>query len=109
MKNWVQLPDWSNSATVNGSGVATITYQSPTPADVRLTQISVSIPGTTIGIAQVTLNGIFVVGTAAGWADTSAGDPPIYVARGDQLKIIWTGATVGATAYVYIVGEQAGT
>lgn len=95
---WVTQPVQAQSTIISGGGTGTVTYQRLTQYGVRINSLSVAVPGTTQGQAAMYLNGMYVVGTSAGWGDTAGGDPPCVSNPGDTVTVVWTGCLPGSTA-----------
>ena len=70
-------------------GVGTIKYGSP--LDMRLTQIAISASVGQQGRATLFINDVFVLASLNAWQDVADGDPPLFLAKGDQLKISLVG------------------
>lgn len=98
------MPPIIKTAQASAGGAATVTLQDP-GISYTISQISVSASGGQ-GSANVYLNGVFVLGTTTGWADSADGPPPIDVGPGDALSIVWAGAAPGAACVAQFMGMQ---
>lgn len=91
------------TATVNASGVATVTIKTRTRLQTwTVTQVSVEMTTAPIGsTCELRRNG-FLVTPLIGTGDAASGDPPVILRGTDTCTVTWNGATPGDIGRVLI-------
>jgi len=90
------------TADANGNAEAKL---SDVAAAYLIQQVTVEATGGT-GQCELRLNEGFVCGSTQGWQDSADGDPAVYVARGDQLRVVWSNVGPGVSCTALMLGLQ---
>lgn len=91
------------TATVNASGVATVTIRTRTRLQTwTISQVSVEMATAPIGsTCELRRNG-FLVTPLIGTGDAASGDPPVILRGTDVCTVTWAGGTPGDIGKVLI-------
>lgn len=101
---YVQYPPFTTSGTVPASGILTTTFRVRGNQATRATQVTSKMVGGAGSTCELQLNGNLIspmvpTGGAAG------GVPYPEVGPGDELSLVWTGATPGLVGKMVVIYE----
>lgn len=95
------------TATVNASGVATVTIKTRTRLQTwTLQQVSVEMATAPIGSTCELRRNAFLVTPLIGTGDAASGDPPVVLRGSDVATVKWSGATPGDIGRVLVLFDD---
>ena len=101
------MADDQFSSTVANDGTATITFTPTKNLPWLLQQVSIEMVDAPSGaVAELRKNGNLITKMIA--SDVADSDPPVPVAPGDRMQVLWFGGTPGGVVSAYIIYDTVG-
>lgn len=99
----------SGSATVDATGICTVTIKPQGSTTWSVTQLSIEMPNAPSGtVLTLRTNGHLIDSPFSARRATAGGDPPIPLRPGDDITAEWTGATPGEQGLVFYIYDEVG-